>query len=229
MKIKVYEVGGKLRDEFMGLQNKDVDYAVEAPSYEAMRDYIIAEGGKIYLESPEYFTIRANVNEIAADFVLCRKDGTYSDGRRPDYVEEGDIFDDLARRDFTMNAIARNVETGEIIDPFGGVSDISRRFIRCVGDTRDKMIKDSLRLLRALRFSITKDMSVDSDIMYFFTSHGWMDRLKMVSEERIQNEVHKMFASNTFDTMKLFSDYPLLAKACFSGSIWLKPTNEKRK
>lgn len=227
--IKVYEVGGKIRDEFMGLSNKDVDYAVEAPSFEAMREYILSEGGQIYIETPEYFTIRANVKNLAADFVLCRKDGEYSDGRRPDYVEAGTIYDDLARRDFTMNAIARNVETGEIIDPFGGVMDIERRFIRCVGDTRARMSEDSLRILRALRFSITKNMMMDSDITWLFDSSVWMDRLSLVSEERIQNEIHKMFASDTFQTMAFFGNKPYLMRACFSGSIWMKPTNEKRR
>ena len=227
--VAVYEVGGKIRDEFMGLSNKDVDYAVEASLFEEMKEYIISEGGQIYLETPEYFTIRANLNGIAADFVLCRKDGSYSDGRRPDFVEVGTIYDDLARRDFTMNAIARNIKTGEIIDPFGGISDIRWRVVRCVGKTEDRMNEDSLRILRALRFSITKNMFMCPDIEELFKSSRWMARLSLVSQERIQNELHKMFVSNTFETMRFLVENPLLASACFPESIWLKPTSERRK
>jgi len=120
-----FEVGGCLRDEFKGIPSKDVDFAVEAPSFEAMRDELIEDGFEIFEERPEFFTIRAKVpkgNPLedrtrVADFVMCRKDGPSSDGRRPDFVEPGTIFDDLARRDFTVNAIARNAITGEIIDP----------------------------------------------------------------------------------------------------------------
>ncbi len=102
--VKIYLVGGSIRDQLLGLKSKDLDYAVEAGSYEEMRDYI-KENGKIFLETPEYLTIRAHLkNGEPADFVLCRKDGEYSDGRRPDKVTPGTLYDDLARRDFTVNA-----------------------------------------------------------------------------------------------------------------------------
>jgi tRNA nucleotidyltransferase/poly(A) polymerase len=228
-KIMVYEVGGKIRDEIMGLPNKDVDFAVEASSFSEMRSFITSEGGTIYLETPEYFTIRANVWGLAADFVLCRKDGQYGDGRHPDTVEVGSIYDDLARRDFTMNAIARNVETKEIIDPFGGKQDIYSGIIRCVGDTNSRMDEDSLRLLRAVRFSITKKMRISDDIMWMYESAGWMEKLSRISTERIQNELHKMFVFDTLRTMVFFTRRRYLMEACFTDELWLKPTVEKRK
>src|SRR4051812_9903063 len=104
---KIYLVGGAVRDKIMNITPKDLDYSIECESFDAMRQYIIDRGGTIFLETPQYFTIRAKVPELgAADFVLCRRDGMYKDNRRPETVEVGTIFDDLARRDFTMNAIA---------------------------------------------------------------------------------------------------------------------------
>ena len=92
--VKVFRVGGAVRDQFLNRPNKDVDFAVEAESYEAMKEYIVANGGKIYLETPEFFTIRGKIpNPGDADFVLCRKDGQYSDGRRPDSVSHGTIIE----------------------------------------------------------------------------------------------------------------------------------------
>lgn len=124
--IKFYQVGGSVRDSFIGLKSKDIDYAVEAPSFDAMREAIKERGGEIFLETPQFLTIRANVPGMGAcDYVLCRKDGEYVDGRRPETVTAGTILDDLARRDFTMNAIAI-AEDGTILDPFDGRKDISQ-------------------------------------------------------------------------------------------------------
>ena len=79
--VRVFKVGGAVRDQFLNRPNKDVDFAVEAESYDVMRNYILENGGKIYLETPEFLTIRGRMPDLGdADFVLCRKDGKYSDG-----------------------------------------------------------------------------------------------------------------------------------------------------
>lgn len=226
--IKLYKVGGYTRDLFLGIRSKDVDYSVEADSYEAMIDHIVSEGGKIYEFKPEYLTVRARFNDEDRDFVLCRKDGVYRDGRHPEGTEVGTLYDDLARRDFTMNAIALD-EDQNIIDPFDGRADLNRGIIRCVGNATDRMKEDSLRLIRAIRFSITKKMTMDFDIRRMFYSHEWMNRLSMVKEDRIRQELTKMFSFSTIETINAFREYPLLADACFSGSLWLKPTSEAKK
>ena len=153
--IKFYQVGGSVRDDLLGFPSKDIDYSVEAPSFEAMKSEIVNRGGEIFLEKPEYLTIRANVpNMGACDYVLCRKDGAYYDGRRPESVEIGTIRDDLARRDFTVNAMAIN-EDGELIDPHGGKVDLLHKTLRCVGNAHERFSEDYLRMLRAIRFCIT--------------------------------------------------------------------------
>ena len=228
MTIKLYKVGGCIRDQFLGVKSKDIDYSVEAPSYDAMRDYIAANG-KIFLESPEYLTIRAKVNGDDADFVLCRKEGEYTDGRRPDKVEAGDIYDDLARRDFTMNAIAFDVDTKEFIDPHNGMEHISARKIRCVGVAADRFNEDSLRLLRAIRFCITKNFYLDIDIHNALNDIDIVNKLVNVSHERIREELNKCFKANTYQTLRIFETYPLVRDIVFQNvDLWLEATNKSR-
>ena len=224
MNIRFYKVGGFVRDQILGVKSKDIDYAVEAPSYEAMRDYIAANG-KIFLETPEYFTVRAKMGNDDADFVLCRKEQGYSDGRRPDTVTMGDIYDDLARRDFTMNAIAIDAQTQEFIDPHNGMEHISQRIVKCVGNAGDRFTEDSLRLLRAIRFSITKDFFLDKDILDALRTNDIVAQLKNVSEERIREELNKCFKANTWQTLRMFEEFPMVRDTIFSkNKMWLEAT-----
>lgn len=161
----IYEVGGSVRDSLLNVPHKDHDYAVECDSFETMREYILNEKYTICVEKPEYGHIKAiktGKDRKVVDFTLCREDGYYSDNRRPDSIKVSDIYGDLRRRDFTINAIAINIETKEILDPHGGEADLENRIIKCVGKTEDRLYEDPLRFLRALRFSVTKDMTIDS-------------------------------------------------------------------
>lgn len=244
MKPVFYQVGGSVRDSLLGLSSKDIDYAVEADSYESMRQAILDRGGEIFLETPDYLTIRAKVPFLGAcDFVLCRKDGKYKDGRRPQNVTPGTIYDDLARRDFTVNAIARRESDGSIYDPFGGVDDLKNRWLKCVGNPRDRFQEDGLRLLRAIRFAITKDLSIDDDIDRWLRKKIWFRKLlKGVSTERIREELLKCFQHDTVLTLLFLTDFykdlgtfifcmnPVGGDDCTPGKpvLWLKPTLEGR-
>ena len=108
MTIRLFEVGGSIRDELMGIDNPpDRDFCAEAPSWEALENWCFEKMKKVFLVTPEFFTIRGMMpNGTAIDVVMCRKDGPSSDGRHPDHVEPGTLLDDLARRDFTVNAMA---------------------------------------------------------------------------------------------------------------------------
>lgn len=228
-----YMVGGSVRDKFLGVKSKDVDYAVEAASFEAMRESILARGGDIFLETPKYFTIRARVPALGAcDFVLCRKDGAYNDGRRPDSVEVGTIYDDLARRDFTANAIAIRESDGQVIDPHNGVDSITDRTLHCVGDARTRFTEDGLRILRAIRFSITKPFNLDDTIYTLLGAHSTfcIEQLRGVSPERIREELVQCFACDTYSTLlALMDDFPELGRFLLNNpksGMWLKPTLE---
>lgn len=230
--MNFYYVGGYVRDKILGVDNKDIDFAVEAESYEQMRDYIAANG-TIFLEKPEFFTIRAMMTldgqRRPADFVLCRKEGAYLDGRHPSKVEVGTIYDDLARRDFTMNAIAIKVGTQEIIDPFNGQKDIQERFIKSVNGI-ESLKEDPLRILRALRFSITKNFKLSYQIHRYLYSDDFNENgLKGVSSERIREELQKMFTFDTKQTIKILTRYGLVINQIFDNTgIWLMPTTKEK-
>jgi tRNA nucleotidyltransferase (CCA-adding enzyme) len=238
MTVKIYLVGGAVRDKLLGLKPKDLDYAVEASSYKEMKDFI-QKNGKIFLETPEYLTIRAHLNNGApADYVLCRKDGEYSDGRRPDKVTPGTLFDDLARRDFTINSIAFNEATGEYIDPYGGKEDLKTKTLRCVGDPLnplnnplDRFNEDALRVLRAMRFKITKGFNLHTCTENAMYSEQICDKLsRNISMDRKRDELYRCFSFDTIATMQFLQKSPAyFVQAIFNGAtgkIWLSPTNK---
>lgn len=228
MTIQIYKVGGAVRDQFLGVRSKDIDFAVEAKSFEHMREHIAARG-KIFLEKSEYFTIRAKMDGVDADFVLCRKEHGYTDGRRPDSVTIGDIYDDLSRRDFTMNAIAVRVTDDEIIDPHNGVVDIEKRVVRCVGSAEDRFSEDSLRMIRAVRFAITKGFALDWPIHNALHDRHLLAKLENVSRERVREELNRCFKHDTLATMKMFERYFKLRDIVFADpSVWLEATNRDR-
>lgn len=225
--VVLYKVGGAVRDSFLGVKSKDIDYAVEASSFDEMKQYI-EERGKIFLLTPEYLTIRAKVDGEDADFVLCRKEGTYSDGRRPDSVEIGDIYDDLARRDFTVNAMAIAPD-GKLIDPFNGRTDLSISRLRCVGKTEDRFKEDALRMLRAMRFSITKNLRIDDDIHYCLMDYQFVKLLKNVSVERIREELNRCYLFDTKKTFHLMMNYDLIFDFIFEEmGIKLEATTKSK-
>lgn len=224
---KFYLVGGAVRDKLLGVKVKDLDYAVEAGSYDLMKQAILERGGNIFLESPQFFTIRAKMPKLGvADYVLCRKEGVYKDGRHPESVEPGTLLDDLARRDFTVNAMAEN-EWGNIIDPYNGIADLKLKNLRTVGKAAERFEEDSLRLLRAIRFAVTKGFKLHYEIKQCLSDKYFIDKLKSVSNERIREELHKCFSFDTVQTLGMFWAFPHLL-TLLEGNLWLKPTLEKK-
>lgn len=214
METRTFLVGGAVRDAILGQESKDLDFAVEAPSFEAMRDMVVAEGHRIVDERPEFLTIRAVVGKDhplrevtnAVDFVMCRKDAATGDGRRPDFVEPGTILDDLARRDFTVNALAQDVATGEILDPFGGGEDLHRGILRFVGEPEDRIREDGLRVLRGFRFMVTKDLVAAPRTMDALAGPVATEMLHAVSVERIREELNKMLRADPMRTLNLLNE-----------------------
>lgn len=235
MTVRLYEVGGCVRDSLLGIKAKDVDFAVEAPSFDAMLAHIEQDLGlKVFLSKPEFFTVRAGVPEghklrercKDADFVLCRKDGPSTDGRRPDFVEAGTILDDLARRDFAVNAMARDPFTGELIDPHGGQRDLQFRVLQFVGDPLTRIREDGLRVMRAYRFAVTKGLRIVPNTDNALRSPEAAEMLQKVSVERIREELEKMLAFNTFLTLNYLTDHMTgdVLRATFRGGLRLSAT-----
>ena len=236
------EVGGAVRDKFMGVDSKDVDFvAVPTQQFDTADDafnalvaHLKETGFKVFLETPQFFTVRAQVPEDnplkertnVADFVLARKDGPSSDGRRPDFVLPGTLMDDLTRRDFTVNAMA--MMNDELIDPFGGREDLDNNLLRFVGNPNDRIVEDGLRVMRALRFHITKGFDVDADTWDAVNSEFAAEMLMKVSIERISDELQKMFLFDTVQSMETLSDVRRsLKRAIFRDGLRLQPTLKK--
>src|SRR5262249_33493984 len=125
-----------------------------------------------------------------------RGEGAYSDARRPDHVVFGvSLEEDLARRDFTMNAIAYEPLAGVLVDPFGGRADIAARLIRAVGDASARFLEDGLRVMRAIRVAATLGFALDAATEAAIA--GALGSLARVSAERIRDELLKLLAAPT--------------------------------
>ena len=241
------EVGGAVRDKFLGVDSKDVDFVAipdddinfldASSAFAFLCTHLKAEGFKVFLETPEFFTVRAQVPDghplkkrtNVADFVLARKDGPSSDGRRPDFVLPGTLMDDLQRRDFTVNAMA--ILNDELIDPFGGREDLDNRLIRFVGNPNDRIAEDGLRVMRALRFLITKSgFTLERETFQAINSNFAAEMLMKVSVERIREELEKMFSADSIGTMVVllqFFSLNSLQDAIFRDGLRLMPTLKK--
>lgn len=237
--IRIFQVGGSVRDELLGVKSNDIDYSVEilnsSDPYNEMKTFILHKNYEIFLESPKFFTIKAkiksqnNVKSQTVDFALCRIDGEYTDNRRPDNVKNATILEDLSRRDFTINAIAKD-ETGNYLDPFNGINDLKNKKLRCVGNPYDRINEDPLRAIRAIRFTITKDLIIDDNLFEILKSEELASKLQFVSKERIQGELLKMFSFNTVKSIEYICQLHVeTQKVLFKNGLWLKPTLEKIK
>jgi len=201
--------------------------------YEVMKHYMLEQGFTIFLETKEMVTIRGKFpkghkNEgITGDFVLARKEVGYEEGTRRPILEIGDLWDDLVRRDFSINAMAED-EEGNIIDYFNGKEDLNDRLLRTPQPALVTFNDDPLRLLRALRFKITKRLYLSVEIRGAMANPDILYKLKeVVSQERIREEVLKMMKYDTIETIKLLTEFKLL-HVCFGGEMWLKPTFENK-
>ncbi len=185
--FKAYVVGGFVRDLIMGRQTADCDICTSATP-EQCAD--VFENFKVINTGIKHGTVTVIIDSEPIEITTFRTENSYSDGRHPDEVSfVTDIYDDLSRRDFTVNAIAYSPLCG-IVDPFDGTNDIKRGIIRCVGDPIERFTEDALRILRALRFSSVLGFDIENetaDAILFCK-----DRLNLISGERIRNELCKL-------------------------------------
>jgi poly(A) polymerase len=235
-----YEVGGKIRDELLGLQSKDIDYVAvprdslidEFPEaddlFKVLEDYLKREKFNIFLSTPHCYTIRAkfpegHVHKGVADFVMSRKEIGYIPWTRTPIIKPGNLRDDLERRDFTINAMARDSE-GNLIDLFGGQEDLKNKILRTPLDTETTFNDDPLRILRAIRFAITKEFTFTSEMAGVIRHYDYEVKMAVVSAERIREELYKCFKHNTLETLTVLDTFPALKEYIFMTKIWLKPT-----
>jgi tRNA nucleotidyltransferase/poly(A) polymerase len=242
---KIFKVGGCVRDQLLGVHSKDIDFTfvldeLDKTVEEGFRDmtgWMTGEGFEIFLSTPDCFTIRAKFpkgsenEKLVADFVMARKEIGYFEGTRKPILALGTLEDDLIRRDFTLNAMAED-EDGNLIDLFGGKEDLERRLLRTPLPAKQTMMDDPLRIMRALRFKITKGFSIADDIWLAMMQPDILDKLRTtVSPERIREELLKMMKHNTPETIRLLNlvdtrSIPGFIDLVFERGLWLKPTFE---
>lgn len=193
-------VGGCVRDSLLGKPVADWDIATEARPNELMKIFPRAIPTGL-----QHGTVTLVMGGHHYEVTTLRGETTYSDGRRPDavhFVEE--IASDLARRDFTINAIAVDPQNGELVDPFGGRKDIDAKIIRAVGKPVERFSEDGLRVLRAARFCATLEFDLAPETMAAI--EPTLDTFRKVSAERVRDEwVKTMKArkpSRAFDVMR---------------------------
>jgi len=200
---KAYIVGGYLRDLYLKREPLDIDLATNAKPHEIEKlfsDYYIYSVGKSFGTLGIYCKER----NYAVEITTFRKD-LQCNGRKPIVKFSNSINDDLERRDFTMNAIALDLETDGILDPFGGQRDISHKVIRTVGNADKRFQEDYLRMLRACRFmALDMDMSIAPETFNGIRRNA--RQIRRISAERLRMELIKGMKypvpSNMIHTMK---------------------------
>jgi tRNA nucleotidyltransferase (CCA-adding enzyme) len=197
---RAWIVGGCVRDLLMGRTANDWDVATDARPDELLRLF-----PKAIPTGIEHGTVTVVKGGHHYEVTTLRGDGTYSDGRRPDSIEfVDDITADLARRDFTVNAIAVDPADGKVIDPFDGQGDIERAVLRAVGEPLRRFSEDGLRVLRAARFVATLEFSLDAGTEAAI--RPTLDTFRKVAAERVRDEWMKTMRAGrpslAFDVMR---------------------------
>ncbi len=237
-KFKEYLVGGAVRDEILGLSNKDLDYVFvfddldeNQTAEECFNEMCqnIQDRGEIFLSTPSCYTIRYKDRETkeVKDVVMARKEVGYIPGTRTPIVKPGTLYDDLERRDATLNALAKD-ENGEIIDYFNGLTHLKYGILRTPLDPIKTFDDDPLRIIRFVRFSITKGFTIPDDIWKVMSTYDYVNKMGVVSTERIREELLKCFKYDTLKTLRTLNEYPGLMNYIFKNNLlWLKPTMEQ--
>lgn len=201
---EAYVVGGCVRDSLLGLEPHDWDICTSATP-EEMKEYFTHCSVRTIDTGIKHGTITVDMERAGMfEVTTFRIDGDYSDMRRPDSVQfTQSIYQDLARRDFTINAMAFN-QAG-LIDPFHGREDLENKIISCVGNPDDRFSEDALRILRALRFASTYGFRIDDKTAESIHKNKY--KLKYIAAERICSELCKMLkGEGILDVMLQFSD-----------------------
>ncbi len=190
---EAYLVGGCVRDLLLGREPKDWDITTNA----------LPENIQSLFEDSFYENDFGTVGVVTTsddpklkviEITPYRIEGKYSNARHPDEVQFSDALeDDLERRDFTINAIAYDASTGEIVDAHDGRADLQRRILKTVGKAHDRFEEDALRMLRALRLAAELDFAIDSEAMAGIAAQA--SQLKKISRERVRDELVRILMS----------------------------------
>lgn len=185
---EAYAVGGCVRDSLLGREADDWDITTSASPYE-----VKALFRRTIDTGIQHGTVTVMLDKEGFEVTTYRIDGEYEDGRHPkEVLFTKNLEEDLKRRDFTINAMAYNEQTG-MVDIFGGVKDLEDKIIRCVGVAGDRFDEDALRIMRAFRFSAQLGFSIEENTRIAAAKRA--ENLKKISAERIRVELTKLLLS----------------------------------
>ncbi len=186
----IYVVGGSIRDLLVGRVHKDWDFATSATPEEILK--LFPKGFYNNKFGTVGISLEVNENVYVFEVTTFRREAEYKDGRRPEKIEwVKTIEEDLARRDFTVNAIAYDGKN--FVDPFGGKKDVEKKLIRAVGDPDKRFQEDALRLMRAVRLSSELGFLIEEKTRDSIRKNALL--IKDISGERIRDEFFKILSS----------------------------------
>lgn len=185
--FRAYAVGGCVRDHLLGIVPNDYDLCTSATPEQICA---VFSGHSLVRNGEKHGTVGVILDSGVYEITTFRSEGSYSDGRHPDWVNfVADVEEDLSRRDFTVNAIAYSPKDG-YIDPWGGRKDLSRNVLRAVGDPATRFQEDALRILRGVRFSVRYSLTPDRETYQAMTSLAPL--LDNLAKERVFDEMCKL-------------------------------------
>ena len=198
---EAYAVGGCVRDALLGLTPNDWDLTTSATPEQIEACF---RSSRVIETGMKHGTVTVLKSGVPYEITTYRKDGAYTDHRRPDTVAfVNDLSEDLMRRDFTVNAMACHPDTG-VVDLFGGQDDLKAGVIRCVGNPEHRFTEDALRILRAVRFASVYDFDIDRETAE--AALKLAPTMENVSPERIFVEVKKFLCGK--GVSRVLTDYP---------------------
>ena len=199
---RAYVVGGCVRDSLLGREPADWDVCTSATPEEMLT---VFRRFRVFKTGLKHGTLTVRSRGRSVEVTTFRTDGTYTDNRHPDAVSfVTRVEDDLARRDFTINAMAYHPEQG-LVDCFGGQQDLAERTLRCVGEPDVRFNEDGLRLLRALRFAARFGLAIERETAY--SIHRNRHLLEHISAERIYKELQGILTAPAVgDMLQAFPD-----------------------
>ena len=205
-------VGGSVRDSLIGRPLGDFDITTNATPDETKA---VFEGYKIVDTGIKHGTVTLVLSGVPYEITTYRVDGDYKDNRHPDSVTFTDrLEDDLARRDFTVNAMAYDLVFG-LSDPFGGREDAKGKLIRAVGDPKVRFDEDALRILRALRFASVLGFHIEDATAA--AARELASRLTFISKERVYTELKKLIMG--VDATKILAEYSEIFEIILGGIV----------
>ncbi|RZA01396.1 MAG: HD domain-containing protein [Sphingobacteriaceae bacterium] len=192
--LQAYAIGGFVRDIFLDRPSKDIDIVVIGNGI-AFAEVVAAQLKTKLAIFKNFGTASLKYQDLEVEFVGARKESYRLDSRKP-IVENGTLEDDQKRRDFTINALAISLHPdtfGDLLDPFNGINDLEQKLIRTPLNPVETFSDDPLRMMRAIRFATQLNFKIDQVAVDAIKNN--VDRIKIVSQERITDELNKIILS----------------------------------